>query len=389
MGEDHSVGKAESTAQRARTPRWARLCAIFGAVLMVGSGGMLVASQALTARYAGAVKTQSLFVPDAAEATTKKEPVSDIKGPVNLLLVGIDPRDDSTAPLSDSIIVVHVPKNLNEAYLFSIPRDLIVDIPAYDPPGYPGAPAYAGGRGKINGAMANGSSVGNGKHDVGKGFGLLAKTVSQLTGIKQFNAGAIINFNGFKNIVDAMGGVTMYIDERTRSEHRQPDGKPRPRDANCGCEHPYYGPYKVYEKGVQHLEGWEALDFVRQRYGLKGTDYARQRHQQQFIKALAAQALSKDVATNPVKIDKVLRAAGESLIFDGKGYNVVEWGLALKGIRPDAITMIKLPGGGVGVGSNYKGEALDESAQEFFASLTDGTIADFMIQHPEYLNRVQ
>ena len=364
-----------------QAPLWARLCTIFGCVLMVVSGGALVASQVLVARYAGAVQTKNLFGDEAAGASKK----SDIKGPLNILLVGIDPRDEYRAPLSDSIIVVHVPQSMDEAYVFSVPRDLVVDIPAFAKTNFPG------GRSKINAAMSYGSSVGNGKHDVAQGFDLLAKTVGQLTGIRKFDAGAIINFGGFKKIVDAMGGVTMTIDQDVKSEHLQPDGKPRPRLARCAnnqCQHPYFGPQAQYKKGTYHLEGWQALDYCRQRYGLKNSDYDRQRHQQQFIKAMAQQALSKDVVTNPGKLDKVLRAAGQSLIFDGNGHNVVDWGLALRSIRSENMTLVKLPGHGLIQNGRYQGEALEPSAVQFFQSVTNGSVGSFMLSHPEYINKV-
>jgi LCP family protein required for cell wall assembly len=350
---------------------------------MVASGGLLVTSQVLVARYAGAVETQNLFGDAAAGAA--REAKSDIKGPVNILLVGIDPRDAQTAPLSDSIIVVHVPANMQDAYVFSIPRDLLVDIPAFDKTG------FRGGQAKINAAMSYGSELPDGKHSVPQGFSLLAKTVTQLTGIQTFDAGAIINFGGFKKIVDAMGGVTMKIDQNVRSEHLQPNGKPRPKRAACAnnnCDHPYIGPRKEYKKGTYHLEGWEALDYVRQRYGLPNGDYDRQRHQQQFIKAMAQQALSKDVVSNPAKLDKVLRAAGDALVFDGKGHTVVDWGLALKSIRPGNMTLIKLPGRSVISGGDYRGEALQSTADEFFASVRDGSVAVFLAEHPEFINNV-
>jgi LCP family protein required for cell wall assembly len=350
---------------------------------MVASGGLLVTSQVLVARYAGAVETQNLFGDAAAGAA--REAKSDIKGPVNILLVGIDPRDAQTAPLSDSIIVVHVPANMQDAYVFSIPRDLLVDIPAFDKTG------FRGGQAKINAAMSYGSELPDGKHSVPQGFSLLAKTVTQLTGIQTFDAGAIINFGGFKKIVDAMGGVTMKIDQNVRSEHLQPNGKPRPKRAACAnskCDHPYIGPRKEYKKGTYHLEGWEALDYVRQRYDLPNGDYDRQRHQQQFIKAMAEQALSKDVVTNPGKLDKVLRSAGDALVFDGKGHTVVDWGLALKNVRPGNMTLIKLPGRTVISGGKYRGEALQSTADEFFASVRDGTVAVFLAEHPDFINNV-
>ncbi|WP_372338808.1 LCP family protein [Actinoplanes sp. RD1] len=363
-----------------RTPLWARLCAVFGCVLMVISGGALVGGQALMARYAGAVETTDLLGGTAAGATTKK--VSEIKGPLNLLLVGIDPRSDDQPPLSDSIIIVHVTKSMEDAQLFSIPRDLLVDIPPFEKTG------FRGGRSKINAAMSLGSSVGNGKHDVTQGFELLAKTVSQLTGIKEFDAGAIINFNGFKKIVEAMGGVTMTIDQVVKSEHLQPSGKPRPRRPECAdnsCEHPYIGPQKTYKKGTYHLEAWEALDYVRQRYGLPNSDYDRQRHQQQFIRAIAEQALSKGVVSNPVKLDSILRAAGDAVIFDGAGHDIVDWALALHTLDPAAMATIKLPGGSVFNGDDYLGEGLADSADDFFEAVQKDTVTTFLLDHPEFL----
>jgi polyisoprenyl-teichoic acid--peptidoglycan teichoic acid transferase len=368
--------------ERRRAPLWARLCAIFGSILMVISGGAIVATQVLAARLNGAVPDDRLLPDDPAAAPRQV----DIKGPLNILLVGIDPRNDTTAPLSDSIIVVHVPVGMDQAYLFSVPRDLIVDIPPFPKTG------FQGGTAKINAAMSYGSSVGNGKHDVPQGFALLAKTVSKLTGIQQFDAGAIINFGGFKKIVDAMGGVTMTIDQNVKSEHLAPDGSPRPRSERCrnptsNCDHPYTGPQKTYRPGTYHLQGWEALDYVRQRYGLKNSDYDRQRHQQQFVKAMAEQALSRDVVTNPAKLDRVLQAAGKSLIFDGNGNSVVDWGFALKNIRPTNMTLIKLPGRSVITNGSYQGEALQDTADQFFAAIRDETVDTFLLNHPEFINK--
>ncbi|NMO56015.1 LCP family protein [Actinoplanes sp. TBRC 11911] len=349
---------------------------------MVLGGGALVTTQVLEARYAGAVDQKDLFGGNAAAAGADQE-APDIKGAQNILLVGIDPRTDEQTPLSDSIIVAHIPAEMDQAYLFSIPRDLVVDIPAFEKTG------FRGGRAKINAAMGFGSSIGNGKHDVVQGFDLLARTVQNLTGIKEFDAGAIINFNGFKAIVDAMGGVTMKIDQNVKSEHLQPNGKPRPRLSRCAdntCEHPYYGPQATYKKGTFHLQGWQALDYVRQRYGLPNSDYDRQRHQQQFIKAMAKQALSKDVITSPGKLDKVLRAAGKALIFDGKGNGVVEWALALKNIRADNLTSIKLPGGGLFENGKYQGEQLDPSAEKFFRAVKADELPEFLLNNSEYIN---
>ena len=130
----------------------------------------------------------------------------------------------TTAPLSDSIIIVHVPESMTGAYLFSIPRDLVVDIPAFE------KTDFRGGRAKINAAMAYGSQVpATASTTSPRASSCWPRRSASYTGIQRFDAGAIVNFSGFKKIVDAMGGVTMTIDQDVKSEHLQPDGKPRPK----------------------------------------------------------------------------------------------------------------------------------------------------------------
>ncbi|RIV32660.1 LCP family protein [Micromonospora radicis] len=379
------VGKAGRRGKRGGRPSvwrgvpgWAKFCTIFGVVLMMLSGTSLVGAEALMARYEGAVGKADLFGDQAAGAS---EPRSDIKGPLNILLVGIDPVRDDRPPLSDAIMVLHVPKEMDRAYLFSLPRDLYVEIPAFPKANFNGSTT------KLNAAMSFGSRVPNGKPDPARGFELLALTVQRVTGIERFDAGAIINFSGFQKIVDAMGGVTMNIEREVRSEHREPDGKHRKGNPNGSG---YIGPQAVYPKGKQHLEGWQALDYVRQRYpknGVPDGDYGRQRHQQQFVKAMAGQALSADVVTNPVKLDRVLRAAGESLIFSGRGHSVVDFGLALKDIRPGNIQMIKLPGGGVFDNGNYLGERFEPEVDDFFVALERELLDPFLLEHPKLVNK--
>ncbi|MET8264155.1 LCP family protein [Micromonospora arida] len=378
------VGKAGKSGRKQSiwrgVPRWARLCTVFGTVLTVLSGAVLVGTEVLMARYEGAVGKADLFGDQAAGAQAKK---SEIKGPLNILLVGIDPRTPTAAPLADSIMVLHVPASMDRAYLFSLPRDLYVPIPPFKKADFPGETT------KINAAMSFGSKVPGANPDAARGFELLATAVQNVTGIKRFDAGAIINFTGFQKIVDAMGGVDMYIERDVKSEHKQPDGKPRP--GNTRGEG-YVGPQALYKKGSRHLSGWQALDYVRQRYpknGVPDSDYGRQRHQQQFVKAMVGQAFSADVVSNPIKLDKVLRAAGQSLIFNGRGNSVVDFGIALKDIRPNTIEMIKLPGGGVFEGKKYLGEQFQEGVPDFFTALHNEQLDPFLLEHPEFVNKAK
>jgi LCP family protein required for cell wall assembly len=381
------AGPAEVAAvrrPRRRAPLWARLCAVLGVVLTLGSGGLLVGSKILLARYEGAVVTAKLLPDEPLDPSGSAQPVvergSDISGPLNILLVGIDqrPNEPNTLSRSDSIMILHIDAGLSNGYLTSIPRDLVVDIPRFD------KAQYYGGTDKINAAMAYGSRVpGQVAPNIAQGFELLAKTVSNYTGIKRFDAGAIISFVGFQKIVDAIGGVDLYVDMQVKSEHRRPDGTMRaPNPYGDG----YAGPQAVYEKGMHHLAGWQALDYVRQRY-LDGGDYTRQRHQQQFIKAMISQAFGMNVVTNPITLDRVLRAAGQALVFDGRGHSVIDYAFALKNLRSSSITAIKLPGHGLGVGSNYRGEELEPIAGQYFAALRAGQLDTFVVAHPELINK--
>ena len=243
-------------------------------------------------------------------------------------------------------------KGLDRAYLFSLPRDLLVDIPAFPKAG------YKGGKTKLTHAMSFGSRVpGKPKQpSTAQGYELLRSTVSGYTGLR-IDAGAVLTFNGFDRLVDALGGVDIYVDQRVESMHRRPDGKYR-ESAPGG----YNGPQQVYEKGERHLNGWQALDYARQRY-IAGGDYARQRHQQQLIRAMTRKILDEGLARQPERVDQVVAALGDTLVYVG-GRRIVDIAYALGGLPENRFTLVGLPGSGVGKGSAYRGEQLTSRGPE-------------------------
>jgi polyisoprenyl-teichoic acid--peptidoglycan teichoic acid transferase len=382
--------QAPGPVDRGRTPLWARALIALGVLLMVGSLTGLVAGKLLLDRYTGSVHQEHLL--GGAQATAPAsgagggEPVpASIDGPLNVLLVGIDERTNAPADgaRADSIIILHVPADHESAYLISVPRDSRVHIPAYPKTG------YRGGTDKINAAFAYGWLNGGGRQG---GFELLALTLKELTGIS-FNAGAIINFDGFTSVVDALGGVDMCVDEKTTSVHVGWDanGKETPP---YDIVPPDYTPRKiygvrpqVYEVGCQHMAGWEALDYVRQRELLPDGDYGRERHQQQFLKAVAKKLTSIGVLANPLRLDSVLRSAANTLTFDGGGYSVTDWLFNLKAISPGNIVMLKTNGGQFN--SEYIGgqafEILDDTSLQLLQAARDDTVDQFVVQHPDWV----
>jgi LCP family protein required for cell wall assembly len=274
------------------------------------------------------------------------------------------------------VLIMHVPATMDRAYLFSLPRDLRVEVPAF------GKAGFGGARTKLTHAMSYGSVVpGTERPNVAQGFQLLATTVSRYTGIKRFDAGAVLNFGGFSKLVDAVGGVDMYVDQQVQSRHREPDGDHR-KPGYGG----YVGPQMVYRKGIHHFTGWQALDYSRQRY-LTGGDYTRQRHQQQLIKALVGTILAQDIARDPVKLDRVLRAVGKALVFDGRGRRIIDFAYALKQLDAADITLVGLPVAGVGVGCVYLGEQLQPVGRQFLTAVRGDSVAQFLATHPELVNK--
>ncbi|BCY12390.1 hypothetical protein L3i22_074780 [Actinoplanes sp. L3-i22] len=304
-----------------------------------------------------------------------------ISGPLNILLVGIDPRDDHTAPLADSIIVAHVPADRSAAYLISIPRDLVVTIPAFPKSGSPAQ------RTKINAAMALGSRIGERKYNPEQGYELLSRTIGGVTGIKRFDAGAVLNFGGFTELVEAIGGISVAVDQNVVSEHRKPDGSSRDRLPQCpghdNCHRPYVGAQKTYPRSDKpvHFTGWEALDYVRQRYGLPHSDYDRQRHQRQFVTALAKK-LKRKVVTDPGRLVRLTGALGTSLTFVGNNHGIADWAQTLAVLRIRQMTGLGLPGSALFEGGIYKGEKLPGTVGPFFAAVDQDRIGPFLTAHP-------
>ncbi|HEY7272719.1 MAG TPA: LCP family protein, partial [Actinoplanes sp.] len=199
---------------------------------------------AVTLRSRPAASPTPVAAPSGTPSATPSTPPpgADITGPLDLLLIGVDTRVSipDWEPHADALMLLHVDAGLTSGYLYSLPRDLRVDIPAFAPAG------FRGGRYKITEAMSRGSRVpGSKRPNVKHGYALLMKTISAYTGIKRFQAGAILTFAGLSRLTDALGGVTLRVDQKVVSLHRRPDGTMRKRIGST-----YIGPRAVYLPGT-------------------------------------------------------------------------------------------------------------------------------------------
>jgi len=217
-------------------------------------------------------------------------------GPLTFVLAGIDRPPGADVARSDTVLIAHVPAARDKVYLVSVLRDSYVSIPGH-------------GRDKLNAAYAYG------------GFPLLQQTLRSDFGIA-VDGGAVADFTGLQRVVDSIGGVDMYVDEDTVSIHIgwTKDGRQKP---------PYLGTRPVpgvtpqrYRVGYQHLTGWQAVDFVRQRVLLPHGDADRQRHVRQFLTALLTRARS--LLSDPQRASAFLDSLQQAITVDTGGMALLE-----------------------------------------------------------------
>jgi polyisoprenyl-teichoic acid--peptidoglycan teichoic acid transferase len=384
-------GKKGKKGRRPKDPLWAKLLVIFGALLMLGSGTVIIGNKLIFAAATSSVTQADLGFGDPA--TTHMS----INGAKNILLIGNDARPDqnlTTDPArADSIMVLHIPSAHDRAYLASIPRDTYVRIPAFDN----GKVKLKAQQNKVNSAFFFGGQGGLSRQDSLKyGTLLLKQTLEVNFGLK-FDAGAIVDFAGFKEVVNVLGGVDMYVDEKVTSIHVgfTKDGQqkvPFNQDANLGL-HPIPGVNpQVYEVGPHHFTPAQALDYVRQRdlLGNGDSDYGRQRHQQQFIKAVFKEILKSGALTDPGKLKAILDVVGKAMTVDSGGIGLEDWIFAMRGVGAGDVVTIKTNAGQfnsekiAGLGDV---ELMDQTSMQLMAAIHNDAIDGFIDQHPDWVSQ--
>ncbi len=247
----------------------------------------------------------AITAPDGTVVPPVDEAVEGSQGrATNFLLIGADGRTPTDRGRSDVIILVHVPADPTAVQMIHFPRDLFVSIPGY-------------GKNKINAAYAFG------------GEPLLVQTLQNLLGVRIDHV-ARTDFDGFENMVDAVGGVRVYAEEASNG---QGNGGPT-----------------VIREGWNELDGDGALDFVRERYQLSQGDISRGRRQLALVKALLLEATSRETLTNPVKVARLTDAATENLVVDQNLSlsELKDYALDLRGIRAGDVVFATAPFTGFG-----------------------------------------
>jgi LCP family protein required for cell wall assembly len=228
----------------------------------------------------------------ALEVIATPKPVAET-GPLNILLMGTDTRTDQGGGFgseteyggtgrSDTTILIHLSNDRKSAIAVSIPRDSVVNIPACT---------------KEDGTTVTERTDLFNSAFSSAGPGCTVKTIETLTGIT-INHAVIVDFVGFSNVVDALGGIDVCLTEAIDE----------PVENGAGIQLP---------AGVQTLDGISALGLMRARYSLAdGSDLKRIERQQELLSITIDQVTKMNLITDLPALYKVLNAATSSLRMD-------------------------------------------------------------------------
>lgn len=249
-------------------------------------------------------------------------------GPLNILVLASDSRDGDNVEIdgsgtsegmrSDTTMIVHVSADRSRVDAVSIPRDTLVDIPSCRlPDGTSTAPQSQ--------AMFNSAfSIGGASGDVGAAAACSIKTVEALTGV-YIDDFVVTDFTGFIRVVDALGGIAMYIPEDI--DDWRADLK-----LTAGC---------------RLLDGRQALGLARTRYASgDGSDISRIGRQQDIVMEIIEDALQSNLLGDPIRLYQVLDASTQTLTTSNGFGNIPRMmGLAnsLTQVESEHVTLSTMP----------------------------------------------
>jgi LCP family protein required for cell wall assembly len=257
---------------------------------------------------------------------------------MNLLLVGSDNREGLTrdqirdlwvggtevaaGSRSDTMILVHISKDRDNAVIISLPRDSLVTIPEHVS-SLDKTSIVPARQNKLNAAFSFG------------GAPLLIETLEGETGLR-IDHYIEINFLGFKNVIDALGGIDVCV-------------KKDIKDSKSNLK---------LSAGLQTLDGIQALKYVRTRQFDGLGDIGRMKRQQEFMSAVMRKATSTGTLLNPIKLVSFLNAAIKTVTTDNEfnKNDLLTLGKQLKNLSADRVRTLTVPlsnpnGRAAGVGS--------------------------------------
>lgn len=275
-----------------RPPRRRSGCSPASAVIIIAFlalfGGLLFVIQRVAATLA-TIEQNDPRQNQSQGANNNAALPDTLRDPFNVLLIGVDQRDDPTEGVrSDTLIVVHMNPQAGWAGMLSIPRDTVATIRKL-------------GQQKINAAYGYGYNhaeelYGANTEPAAAGGALAAETVEGLLNLK-IHYIAQVDFRGFEELVNALGGVLMDVD--------QPLLDGQYPTSNYGYERVYI------PAGLQIMDGATALRYARSRHS--SSDFDRSRRQQQVLRALLQQTRRKGMLDQVTLIPDMVKTLEQNV----------------------------------------------------------------------------
>jgi LCP family protein required for cell wall assembly len=274
--------------------------------------------------------------PTAEGQSPRPKKATDDKS-LNYVLMGSDARNPgSENGRSDTLMILHLDADRKGAYIISFPRDMYVDIPGH-------------GKNKINAAYSFG------------GPQLAVQTLESMTGTRMDHV-AMVNFEGFVNLTNTLGGVTI------KNKHEF-------------SSHGHHFP-----KGEITISGEEALWYVRERKKLPNGDLDRSANQRKVVQAVLAKGLSTATISNPMKFNAFVSGIAKDVTIDSElsDSEIRSTALSLR-LKPSDIKQIQAPISGFdtvpGAGSI---DVVDEAKMdELSKALKKDKLAGYVAKYPE------
>jgi len=333
VGEPEAALRAGDPAAAPGPSRWrrARRVMLFSTVaLVLLIAGTLVTGLVTASRYLSDMRRISnpfAAIPASARAPM---PTGAAARDVTFLVGGLDTQSpvpttgkqakSSIRGRTDTLMLVHLIAGGRGAYVVSIPRDSWVPIPGH-------------GYGKINWAYSYGGPT------------LAIRTVEHLTNVR-INHFAIIDWAGFRDVTNALGGVSVTIPVTS------------------------YDPmnHVTWTAGRHHLDGRQALLYVRDRYGLASGDFDRERRQQYFLRAVFKQLRQAGTLANPLRMGPVLHALSDAVSVDStlSDSEMIRLALGLGRLKSSQIVFAIAPYSGTGTAGDQSVVWLSHSADRGF-----------------------
>jgi len=255
------------------------------------------------------------------------------KEALNVLLVGVDGRGTDvrerleagdTGLLSDTMMIWHLSEDHQNSQVVSVPRDSWVPIAGY-------------GDAKLNAAFSWG------------GPELLVQTLEDTLDI-YIDHVAVVDFEGFKDITDTLGGVDL----------------------------------KTADGGSEHFDGDEALEYVRERKSLPAGDFDRIDRQQNFLRTVLHEVTSAGTRTNPVTVTNLIGDLGQLLVLDDDFTNGDIRDLGLDVVRHGAgeVEWMTAYNNGTGYEGDQSVVYLDiEKSRELLGAISKDDFKDYLKDH--------